>query len=95
MTSRPQLTPGINSSTSVPRIGARLQWAGACRLLGGGALLAAAGILLFTTRRGRTLRTRWGSQAGALLGRQVGRVVGAYVGGHPIQAARLAQRLAR
>jgi hypothetical protein len=64
---------------------------GRAGLLSGGALLALAGAVLLTTNKGRALRTRWGSQVGALLGRQLGRQAGS----QPIQTARLARSAAK
>lgn len=93
------LTPVTNALSTVPRLSPLL--AGALTLFGrrrsrptarigllsGGALLAAAGVFLFTTERGRALRTRLGKQ----LGGQIGRVVGEQIGGHPVKAAGVAQ----
>jgi hypothetical protein len=61
-------------------------------LLAGGALLLAAGMFLFSTKRGRALRVQAGKSVGGALGGQLGRWLGAQVGGHPIRVARAARR---
>ena len=99
------LNPVTNALANTPQLGALLT--GALALLGrrrsrrntryglisGGALLAAAGVLLFTTERGRTLRTRLGKQAGGLFGSQVGKLLGEQAGGHPVTTAKVVGRV--
>lgn len=100
------LTPLTNALTNMPQLGTLLNLtavlgllgrrrnrsSGRYGLIGGGALLAAAGVLLFTTERGRALRTSLGKQAGGLLGASAGKLLGEQAGGHPITAARVARR---
>jgi hypothetical protein len=108
MTRRQPTNTAATALTKVPSQGSVLTLAGVLNLLlqrgrrlgrarwiGAGATLAAVGIFLFSTRKGRALRAGWGRRAGALLGSQLGEVIGAQVGAHPVQAARLAARLAR
>jgi hypothetical protein len=99
MNTQQLLTSMTDASSNVPRLTPLLAGAMALfgrrrrrprsriGLLGGGALLAAAGAFLFGTERGRALRTRLGKQVGG----QLGKVVGAQIGGHPVRAAGLAQ----